>query len=96
MAMKEIEVYGRKLPCRVTMGALLRFKRMTGYEVSEIKDGDLEATIRFLWCCVQSSCNADGVTIDMDFERFADGLEMPEATAVLNEVQSEGRPSKKK
>lgn len=34
----EIVVNGKAYPCRQTMGALLRFKRETGKEVTEVSD----------------------------------------------------------
>ena len=67
-----ISVGGRDYPCRATMGALLRFKRETGKEVSEIGAGDVSELLTYLWCCVCSACAADGVTFDLSLEEFAD------------------------
>ena len=72
MEKKTIKVKGKELPCRVTMGALLRFKHLTGMEVSELKDSDVEGVLMFVYCCVASACNADGVELGMDAETFAD------------------------
>ena len=73
------------------MGALLRFKHLTGMEVSELKDSDVEGVLMFVYCCVASACNADGVEIadkmcarvelGMDAETFADCLEPGELQA---------------
>ena len=81
MKKRTIRVKGKELPCRVTMGALLRFKHLTGMEVSELKDSDVEGVLMFVYCCVASACNADGVELGMDAETFADCLEPGELQA---------------
>lgn len=45
---RKINVGGRELPCRVTMGAMLRFKRETGRDVSGMSSGDISDLITFL------------------------------------------------
>ena len=72
--MKEIEINGKVFPCRVTMGALLRFKRETGRDVSQTGQNDVEALITLLWCCVVSASKADGVEFSMTLLDFADQL----------------------
>lgn len=76
-----LNVGGRKLPCRVTMGAMVRFKRATGHEVSNINTADMEEMVTFVHCCVVSACVVEKVDFDMTVEEFADNLE-PDA---LNE-----------
>lgn len=71
--MKKVEIYGQKYPMRMTMGAMLRFKRMTGKDVEEIGN-DVTLLVTFMYCCVASACNADGKEFDMDLEKFADGM----------------------
>lgn len=73
--MKKIKVYGKEYPMRMTMGAMLRFKRETGKDVSEMGT-DVSLMIVFLFCCVMSACNADGLDFGLDLDKFADGLEM--------------------
>ena len=73
--MKKIQVYGKEYPMRITMGAMRRFKRLTDKDVSQM-GADLDLMIVFLYCCVASACNADGVEFDLDPDTFADGLEM--------------------
>lgn len=65
-----IEVGGKAYPCRLTMGAMLLYKRNTNEDVSRMKGDDLEAMLMFMWCCVVCACKADGVEFDMDFETF--------------------------
>ena len=71
--MKEITIYGKNLPMRMTMGAMLRFKRMTGNDVEEIGN-DVTLLVTFMYCCVASACNADGKEFNMDLDKFADGM----------------------
>lgn len=70
-----ISVGGQNLPCRVTMGAMVRFKRATGHDVSELDTSDIEGVLVFVWCCVASACKADGVEFCMSCEDFADHIE---------------------
>ena len=73
MAKVEITVNGKAFPCRQTMGAMLRFKRETGREVTDIK-GDLSDYCTYLWCCVASASHADGLDFDLPLMDFADSI----------------------
>lgn len=77
--MKTITINGKEYPCRVTMGALLRFQRETGKDASQIGQNDVSDLITLLWCCVVSASKADGVEFSMSVLDFADRLD-PEAT----------------
>ncbi len=83
--MKKIEltINGKAYPCRMTMGAMLRFKREAGKDVSEIK-GEVADMAVLLWCCVVSACKADGVEFGLSLEDFADSVD----PATLNEWQT--------
>lgn len=71
----KLTIGGKAYPCRVTMGAMTRFKHESGKDVSKMDQGDIGELVLFIYCCVKSACNADGVAFDMDFETFADHLE---------------------
>ena len=60
----------------MTMGAMVRFKRESGRDVSTIQDGDIADLILLLWCCIKSACNADGETFDVSFDLFSDTLDL--------------------
>ena len=85
-----LNVGGRKLPCRVTMGAMVRFKRATGHDASRLDTSDMEEMVTFVHCCVASACAAEKVSFDMPMEEFADNLE-PDA---LNEFYGSMEASK--
>ncbi len=72
--MTNVRIEDKEYPCRVTMGAMVRFKRKMGFDVSKLDPGDMEGLMAFIWCCVVSACHADSVEFDMDFEDFADRL----------------------
>lgn len=94
--MKEmrISVGGRELPCRLTMGAMLLFKRQTGKDLNQIQGEDLEAMLTLLWCCVKSACRADGVEFNVDFEMFCDMI-TPEEMALWNKAMETEQDKKK-
>nr|DAU40733.1 MAG TPA: tail assembly chaperone protein [Caudoviricetes sp.] len=73
--LQKLKVGGREYPCRVTMGAMVRFKRATGKDVNQLNQSDISELVQFIYCCVQSACKADDVAFDVDFETFADQLE---------------------
>lgn len=93
--MKKIQVYGKEYLMRMTMGAMLRFKRETDRDVSEIGT-DVSLMVTFLFCCVASACNADGVAFDLDIDKFADGLGMDMLNEFAETMQEDVDESKKK
>lgn len=74
MAKIEVIINGKAYPCRPTMGAMLRFKKETGKEVTEISSTGFSDLCTYLYCCVASASAADGVSFDMDLMSFADAL----------------------
>ena len=65
-----IKIGDQHLPCRLSMGAMLLFKRTTGKDVSEMSGNDMEELLMLLWCCVVCACKADGIGFDSDFDTF--------------------------
>ena len=47
----EITINGTSYPCKMTLGAMLRFKELTGKEVSEISQTEVSAMATLLYCC---------------------------------------------
>ena len=74
------------------MGAMLRFKKETGKEVTEIENGSFSDMCAYLYCCVASACAADKVPFDMSLMDFADSLSPEDMTAWANAVQAETSP----
>lgn len=67
-------VNGIEYPCRVTMGAFLRFKGCMGKDVSKMDPSDLSELVTFMWCCVASACAADKRDFPLTLMEFADAL----------------------
>lgn len=86
--MKTIEICGKMYPCRVTMGAMVRFKRASGRDVSKLQTDDLSDLCLFIWCCVASACNADKVEFNYDFDSFADNVELSDIQNFYSEMAS--------
>lgn len=79
----------------MTMGALLRFKKETGYDIASAKAGDTSDMITLLWCCVASACMAEKVAFDMTLLDFAD-LCSVEVLTEFNESFKEKQDGAKK
>ena len=94
--MKKILYKGRELPFRVTMGAMVRFKRETGRDVSTIQNGDISDLILLLWCCIKSACNADEIPFDTPFEFFADSLDAEVLQEFISSLAAESEQNKQK
>ena len=70
----KIRINEKEYPLYVTMGALLRYKRETGHDVSELRDGDLEGMMMLMWCCVTCASQAHGIDFPLDFETFCNSI----------------------
>ena len=93
MAKVSVVSNGKAFPCRPTMGAMLRFKKETGKEVTEIENGSFSDMCAYLYCCVASACAADKVPFSMSLMDFADSLSPEDMTAWANAVQAETSPA---
>lgn len=85
----EISINGKHYPCRPTMGAMLRFKRETGREITEIEQGSFTDICTYLWCCIVSACKHDGIEFDMELMDFADSISPPDMEEWNNAIQAE-------
>ena len=73
--MNKIRIGGKEYPCQMTMGALLRFKKETGREVTEVKGDSISDMITLLWCCVASACKRLNHPFDMSLMDMADSMD---------------------
>lgn len=81
----EININGTAYPCSPTMGAMLRFKRETGREITEIDPTSFSDLCTYLWCCVASGAKREGKAFDMSLMEFADSL-TPEEMSEWNKA----------
>lgn len=96
-----LEVGGKELPCRLTMGAMLLFKRNMGKDVGKVfqqmadkGEADLEDVLMLMWCCIVCACKADGVEFGMDFETFTCHI-TPDDVSAWNKILAEQNKEKK-
>jgi len=82
-----VNINGKEYPCRPTMGAMLRFKKETGKEVTELTNGSFSDLCTYLYCCVASASAADKVPFDLSLMEFADALSPEDMTAWAKQVQ---------
>ena len=68
---------------------MLRFKRETGKEVSEIKDGSISDLAVLLYCCVASACNSEHKDFNLSLEDFCDAISTDDMTTMSAAIQSE-------
>lgn len=54
------------------MGAMMRFKKLTGKEISQMEGDDVSSMTTFFYACVASACKADDIEFPYDLETFAD------------------------
>lgn len=92
---RTVTIGGLTYPLRVTMGAMVRFKRVSGRDVSMIGERDVSDLCLFLWCCIQSACSADGVEFGYSFDDFADRLDAESLSDLLG-LLTEASGGKKK
>lgn len=89
MSKVKVTINGVDYPCRPTMGAMLRFKKETGKEVTDCKDGNFSDTCTYLYCCVASACAADKIPFNYTLMEFADALTPDDMTAWAKAMQPE-------
>lgn len=90
--MKTITINGQEYPCEMTMGALVRFKKETGYDVA--KAADTADMITLLWCCIVSACAAQHKEFPLSLMEFADSCSL-DALGQFNDSISKQDDSKK-
>ena len=88
-----IEVGDRKYPFRMTLGAMLRFKRVTGKEVTELNEESVEEMASLLYACLASACAADKVPFSYTFDEFCDLLSVEDMEAMRDLLTGEEAPA---
>lgn len=94
--MNTIEINGKQYPCRVTMGAMMRFKRETGKDVTRMDTTDVSELVTLLWCCIVSASKADGVEFGIELMDFADMLNQETLTGFYASMEKEPSDPEKK
>lgn len=93
--MGKVKIEGKEYPFRMTMGALMRFKRETGKDVSRMEATDLTENLILIWCCIMSACVVDNVVFEWSAQELADRLGPEDVAQLVNEL-SAGTEEKKR
>lgn len=78
----EVTIHGAKYPLRMSMGAMLRFKNLTGKEINDVDMTALSELATVFYCCVASACKAEGRPFDFSLEEFCDNITLDEMNAM--------------
>lgn len=76
-----ITINGETYKCRMTLGAMMQFKELTGREVSEVKTDELSALATLLYCCAASGARIEGKNFSLSLQEFADSVSVDELSA---------------
>lgn len=86
-----IRINGVEYPARMTMGAMMEFRQLTGREVTEMQGTDLSQALTLLYCCVISASRADGVSVAFASPvEMADYMDADDFAAWQNDQFSDG------
>ncbi len=82
MTKNTVTIDGKEYPIKMTMGAMLRFKKETG---KEINDGNMGLTdnATLIWCCIKSACAHEKVKFDISLMDFADSIDVNDIEPVV-------------
>lgn len=75
---------------RYTMGAMVRFKELTGRESSEAEQTISDLSM-IMYCAVKSASAADGVEFNMEYLEFCDNVPL---TAIAEFGKSDQKKTK--
>lgn len=89
-----IKVGDKELPCYPTMGAMVRYKQLTGHEVTEIGN-NISGVCSYLYCSVSAACSREKIEFGMEFLEFADAIDIEDLNAWGASI-NEGSGAKKK
>lgn len=88
--MGKIKINGKEQGATLTGGALLQFKRKTGYDfIREPEKLDTEGLITLAWASAKSHAALDGEKFTMTVEDFADRMSLQEVNALGAWLQEE-------
>lgn len=88
MANQAIISGGKEYPCYPTMGAMLRYKRLTNKEYNQ-GDGTISDALTRLYCLACSASEAEGAEKPADLQSFCNGIS-PEVFNQWAMAQAEG------
>jgi hypothetical protein len=94
--MRTVTIYGKDYPFVQTMGAWVFFKALTGKEASAIDGNSPTEQIQYFYCVVKAACLREGIEFDLDFDRFACGVDLGTIAEWNNALVAEAEAVTKK
>ncbi len=83
---RKIIIDGKEYPIRVTIGAMVAYKRDTGEDFTSFKGDDMEKVGLILYHATRSACKADGVVFPFEKpEDMLDFIDMEQASEILGD-----------
>lgn len=78
MKKQTININGKAYPCYPTSGAMLRFRKETGRELSQLDAESFSDICTWLWCCILGACKREGVEFPFtgSLMDFADNIDV--------------------
>ncbi len=83
--MKKITIRGREYPFRITIGAMVAYKRETGEDISSFNGDDMEKFGLLVFHSLRSTCRA--CSIDFPFssaDEILDYIDIGDASSLLD------------
>ena len=82
--MNKIKIQGKEYPVRLTIGAMVAYKRDTGEDFTQFRGDDMEKLGCIIFHAVRTACKSDGVAFPFDKpDDMIDYVDMDQATAAL-------------
>lgn len=82
--MNKIKIQGKEYPVRLTIGAMVAYKRDTGEDFTQFRGDDMEKLGCIIFHAMRTACKSDGVAFPFDKpDDMIDYVDMDQATAAL-------------
>ena len=86
---KSLSVGGKEYPCRLTMGAMMRYEEVTGRKFADFDPTRAADLCALVWACAKSGCARERVEFPLGFQDFCDAVEPDEIAAAMAAVESD-------
>lgn len=91
MKVKKITIKGTAYPFRITIGAMIQYKRMTGEDFSSFDGREAEKMCIIIFCGLRSECAAEGKEFPFEgWEEIADHLSLDDIKDLFGPAQEAG------
>lgn len=75
--MKHVAIKGKSYPFRLTIGAMVAYKKAVGEDFSKFNGEDMEKMLHIIFYGIKSACKADGIEFPFQSpDEIADYIDM--------------------